>query len=161
METNNAFQNHMYGGAIPLPPLSHMKSNEPVDDDLTDNNPEFVEFKEKIKRWLELDDDIKTLQKAIKDRKTLKNELTPEILEFMDQHDIKDLNTRDGRLQYSKSTTKKALNKKTLTNRLTDFFKDLSKGEKVADFILNNRDTVDRVRLKRTFKRNKKKNIQL
>ena len=150
----------MYGD-IPLPPLSHVKKNEPIDMALTDTNPEFIEFKEKIQKWIELDDDIKTLQKAVKERKSVKNELTPEILEFMDQHDIKDLNTNDGRIQYSKSTTKKALNKKTLTNRLSDFFKDLQKGETVADFILNNRDTVDNVRLKRTYKRNKKKNIDL
>ena len=46
-------------------------------------------FKEKVKEWLALDDDIKTLNGHIKDRKKKKNELTPEILEFMHQHKIK------------------------------------------------------------------------
>jgi hypothetical protein len=48
-----------------------------------------------------------------------------------------------------KSTYTKPLNKKYLISRLGDFFKDLSKGEKVAGFILDNRDKEEKFRIKR------------
>ena len=41
-------------------------------------------FKEKVKEWLHLDDDIKTLNAHLKERKKKKIELTPEILQFME-----------------------------------------------------------------------------
>ena len=50
---------------------------------LNDSNQEFVEFKENIKIWLKMDDDIKTLQNALKEIKKKKEEMTPKILSFM------------------------------------------------------------------------------
>ena len=42
-----------------------------------ENDSQFVEFKSSVKEWLMLDDDIITLQKAVKERKVKKDELTP------------------------------------------------------------------------------------
>ena len=39
---------------------------------LDDNNPAFVDFKKNVKIWLELDDDIQTLNEALKARKKKK-----------------------------------------------------------------------------------------
>ena len=51
-------------------------SNEEDDEDLDidpevfdDSNSDFIDFKTDVKEWLTLDDDIITLQKAIKERK--------------------------------------------------------------------------------------------
>jgi len=120
--------------------------NEEVFDD---NNEEFNEFKNNVKEWLVLDDDILTLQKAIKDRKTKKNELTPKISNFMDKFKINDLNTNNGKIKFTKSLCTKPLNKQFLISRLGDFFKDFSKGEKAATFILENRDKEEKIKLKR------------
>jgi hypothetical protein len=120
--------------------------NEEVFDD---NNEEFTEFKNNVKEWLVLDDDILTLQKAIKDRKTKKNELTPKISNFMDKFKINDLNTNNGKIKFTKSLCTKPLNKQFLISRLGDFFKDFSKGEKAATFILENRDKEEKIKLKR------------
>ena len=51
-----------------------VSSYDSDEDDLylDDNDPEFIEFKENAKIWLELDDDIKTLNEAIKERKKKK-----------------------------------------------------------------------------------------
>jgi len=39
---------------------------------LDDNDPSFIDFKENVKLWMKLDDDINTLTKAIKERKEKK-----------------------------------------------------------------------------------------
>ena len=139
--------------------LSNINSNEDSEEDeenyddqtseLNDNNEEFVEFKNNVKEWLTLDDDIITLQKAIKERKKKKDELTPKVLDFMNRFKINDLNTNNGKLKFTKSLQTKPLNKQFLITRLGDFFKDFSKGEKVASYILENRDKEEKLKLKR------------
>jgi hypothetical protein len=116
---------------------------------LNDDNQEFVDFKSSVKEWLTLDDDIITLQKAIKDRKNKKDELTPKILDFMNRFKINDLNTNNGKLKFTKSLQTKPLNKQYLISRLGDYFKDYTKGEKAASFILENRDKEEKLKLKR------------
>jgi len=131
--------------------------NETYEDDVenntqfTDNNDEFIEFKNNVKEWLLLDDDIITLQNAIKDRKVKKNELTPKILEYMEKYEINDLNTNNGKIKFTKSFQTKPLNKQFLISRLGDFFKDFSKGEKAASFILDNRDKEEKFKLRRVL----------
>jgi len=124
---------------------------EDISNLLNDNNEEFIEFKNNIKEWLTLDDDIITLQNALKDRKSKKNKLTPTILDFMNRYKINDLNTNNGKLKFTKSLQTKPLNKQYLISRLGDFFKDFSKGEKVASFVLENRDKEEKIKLRRVI----------
>jgi hypothetical protein len=126
--------------------------NEENDDKshiFNDNNQEFLEFKRDVKEWITLDDDILTLQNAIKERRKKKNEITPKIINYMDKNEINDLNTNSGKLKFSKSLQTKPLNKQFLISRLGDFFKDFSKGEKIASYILENRDKAEVVKLRR------------
>lgn len=118
---------------------------------LDDNDPEFIEFKEDIKTWLKLDDDIKTLSDAIKERKKKKNEISPTLLDFMEHHNINDLNTNDGHLKFQKTTRTKPLSKKYLITRLGDFFRSSSKGEKAVEFVYNNREKIEVSNLKRIY----------
>ena len=119
------------------------------DTTFTDDNEDFIEFKSNVKEWLTLDDDIQTLQKALKERKTRKNQITPNVLDFMNRFKINDLNTQEGKIKFTKSTYTKPLNKQFLISRLGDFFKDFNKGEKAASFILDNRDKQEKFNLKR------------
>jgi hypothetical protein len=115
----------------------------------TDDNDEFIEFKSNVKEWLTLDDDIITLQKAIKERKKKKDELTPKVLDFMNRFKINDLNTQEGKIKFTKSLYTKPLNKQFLISKLGDFFKDFNRGEKAATYILENRDKEEKFKLKR------------
>ena len=115
----------------------------------TDDNDEFIEFKANVKEWLTLDDDIITLQKAIKERKKKKDELTPKVLDFMNRFKINDLNTQEGKIKFTKSLYTKPLNKQFLISKLGDFFKDFNRGEKAATYILENRDKEEKFKLKR------------
>lgn len=120
---------------------------------LDDNDPEFMEFKENVKVWLQLDDDIKTLQDAMKERKKKKDELTPDLLDFMEKYKIHDLDTQEGHLKFQKSMRSQSVSKKFLVSKLGHFFKNLNKGEKIVDFIYDNREKKELVNLKRVYKK--------
>ena len=116
---------------------------------LDDNDPEFIKFKEDAKTWFQLDDDIQTLNDAIKERKKKKNELTPDLLDFMERYKIHDLNTQDGHLKFQKSIRSQPVSKKYLIAKLGDFFKNMNKSEKVVNFLYNGRDKKESFNLKR------------
>jgi hypothetical protein len=121
----------------------------------TDSNPEFVKFKSHVKEWVSLDDDIKTLQDAIKKRKKMMNDITPQILDFMKRFNINDLNTQNGQLRYTTSLLSKPVNKNFLLAKLGDFFKDNEKGEKITSYLFENRDKQEKIKLTRVIKKNK------
>lgn len=109
-------------------------------------------FKEKVKEWIHLDDDIKTLNGHLKERKKKKTELTPEILEFMEKFNIKDMNTDSGKLKYSETIVKKPMNKEYIRKKLVDFLKSTQKADEATNFLLEQRDTKVNVKLKRVKK---------
>lgn len=118
-------------------------------EELNDDNYEFVEFKEHVKEWLALDDDILTLQRAIKERKTRKVDLTSKIMSFMDEYKLNDLNTNNGKIKFTKSLYTKPLNKQYLISKLADYLRDSTKGEKAALFIMENREKTEKCQLRR------------
>ena len=128
-------------------------TSENTGSELSELNPYFIEFKEHIRQWIKMDDDVITLNNALKEVKKKKVELTTQIVNFMETNNLKHLNTNDGKLQYSKSTTTKALNKNMLIEKLSLFLKDEYKGNSAADFILENREKTEKVVLKRSIKK--------
>ena len=98
--------------------LTEHSMNEPQEN----IQKEFQDPKQKeklqnfVKEWLRLDDEIRTLQKAIKERKTDKNELGKTIMGFMDKNDIPQFNLSDGKLIFSKSNHTEAVNLKFIKN---------------------------------------------
>ena len=131
-------------------------NNSDSDDEdhyLDDNDPDFIEFKENVKLWIKLDDDISTLTKAIKERKNKKKEVSPALLDFMEKYKIHDLDTQEGHLKFQKSMRSQSVSKKFLVSKLGHFFKNLNKGEKIVDFIYDNREKKELVNLKRVYKK--------
>ncbi len=128
----------------------------------TDHNPAFVKFKNDVNEWIQLDDDVKTLRDAIKDRNKRKKELAPVILEFMKMNGIENLQTKTGgKLKYRASMVKKPLNQKEIKSKLCDFFNNIKRGEQVASFLLDNREKVERVSLSRIRDRKSKKSSNI
>uniref|UniRef100_A0A6C0EIZ6 Uncharacterized protein n=1 Tax=viral metagenome TaxID=1070528 RepID=A0A6C0EIZ6_9ZZZZ len=116
-------------------------------------NADFLKFKENVKNYISFDDDIKKIEKVLKEKKTDKKAITESIIEFMSTYNIEDLSTENGKLKKSVSFTKKALNKNTLQQKLTQYFNNEAKGAEATLFILNNRDKDKRIRLKRIDKK--------
>ena len=117
-------------------------------------------FKQKLKQlvkdYLELDDQISTLQKAIKERKEKKEKMSKVILEAMKDKEIAQMNLNETKLVYSVTQSKNPLNKAYLNNVLTTYFNDQKQAEQTINFILENRTKVEKVKLKRVNEKKKK-----
>jgi len=130
---------------------------EDYQENFNDNNPDFINFKQNVKDWLALDDDIRTLQEALKERKKKKSSLTPKISQYMSSFKINDLNTPDGKLKFAKATSITAASKKYIEQRIIEYFKDENKSLKILDYIYNHREKKERVYLRRFIPKKDKK----
>ena len=124
------------------------------DSEFKDITEEFVEV---VKSWVKLDDEIKKRNEEIKEFKTEKKEYEIFILEYMDKINESVINISDGKLRRNKSSTKPPLKQEFIQNALLDITKDSVKAMEITKYILDNRPTTERINLKRTRNRVKKK----
>ena len=114
------------------------------------NNPfesippqEIQYFKEKVTRWIKVDNQISELENQIKELKKVRNkELEPEITEFMNKYNVKDLNTENGKIKCSARNTKKGLTPKYIQEKLTTTLENNELVEKAMENILEDREIV-------------------
>ena len=72
-----------------------------------------------MKEWLDLDNQIKELEKKSRELKKIKNkQLEPKITGFMRSYNISDLNTESGKLRCNERNMKTPINKKTIQESL-------------------------------------------
>ena len=116
-------------------------------------------LKDNVKEYLNIDNEIATLQSAIKERKKKKDELSGFILGAMKNNEIQQMNINNEKLVYSVSQTKAPLSKTYLNNVLTDYFNNNDKALDVINHILTNRTKVEKVKLKRLSEKKKKINL--
>lgn len=107
-----------------------------------------------VKDYLEIDDQIKALNKAIKERRDKKKKLSEEILGTMKKFEINNMNTKNGKLIYAISKSRKGLNTKSLVRGLNLYFKDEMKATEVGKIVMNSREVVEKVSLRRTIHKN-------
>ena len=83
------------------------------------------EFKKKLKlavsEYLELDNQIVTLTKAIRERKKKKEQLSKVILNAMKNNEIQEMNLKQDKLVYCVSQHKTPMNKEYLNNVLQNY----------------------------------------
>jgi hypothetical protein len=76
-------------------------------------------FKINVKEWLDIDSQIKELEKKSRELKKKRNkQLEPKITGFMRSYNISDLNTESGKLRCNEKNTKTPINKKTIQESL-------------------------------------------
>ena len=112
------------------------------------------QLKADVKSYLEIDDQIKALNKAVAERRKQKKKLSETILQTMKKFEIDNMNTKNGRLIYNVKTNLKPLNKKNLLTGLNLYFKDEDKSKEVSKIVLSNREKVEKISLKRTINKN-------
>ena len=102
-----------------------MENNQEIKDESLNNDGEQKDFQfykenlqSSVKEYLSLDDQIKALNKAVKERRDRKKKLSESILSLMKQFEINNMNTSNGKLVYSVTKTKEPLNRKSLTRTL-------------------------------------------
>ena len=116
-----------------------------------DNN--LIQLQTTVKDWLNLDDEIRTLQSAIRDRKKQKKKISVSIINFMDQNKVPHFNLSDGKLIFSQSKHKQPINAKYIVDTLQnhpDFTQQPHKITNLLTFLQNSRKKVVTNRLKRT-----------
>ena len=108
-----------------------------------ESNISKAELIEIIKEWRTLDEEIKAIQKEIKTRRNKKKELSDKLIKVMRTNDIECFDINNGKLLYTKSKLKETINKSYLMKVINDYFDDDEsiETEKVADYILENRNT--------------------
>ena len=105
---------------------------------------------DKIKKWLESENKINSLQKELKEIKKNKKQLTSELTEIMKNKQLECIDVTQGQILYTKNQSKKGINKKYLTETLGKFYEDPDRAKELCEFILDNRETTvkENIRLK-------------
>lgn len=108
------------------------------------------ELVEHIKEWIQIDNEIKMLQKEIKERRNRKKELSESLLDIMKDNEIECFDINDGKLLYSQTKVRSSLSKKHLVSCLLQYFdNDKEQALGLSQHILNSRE----VKIKETIKR--------
>jgi hypothetical protein len=112
------------------------------------------ELKNNIVEWLTLDNEIKSLQKKIRDIRKEKKDKTNQIVEVMKINEIACFDTNDGKLIYTQQKTKAPLSKKHLITSLSSYFNnDAENVKKLSEYILNTRKDKITETIKRKLKK--------
>lgn len=110
------------------------------------------EFKEFVRKWLELDNQIKKIQDVLKEKKEQRKQVSEIITSFMCKHDIEDLNTKEGRIRCKAQYVKRPSSKKVIKEKITDYLVTSQLNPVVKDTVLgfyNDVEKVEKVSLRR------------
>ena len=119
-------------------------------------NQQKAELQNYVKEWLKYDDEIKTLQEAIKERKRNKNDIGKILINFMDTNNIPHFNLSDGKLIFAKSEHTQPVNIQFLKNTLSESpMLNSEQYQNLLNFIESKRGKKITTRLKRTHKHEK------
>ena len=109
-------------------------------------------FKINVKEWLDIDSQIKELEKKSRELKKKRNkQLEPKITGFMRSYNISDLNTESGKLRCNERNTKIPINKKTIQESLQKVLSS-EQASNAMDEIYLNRQVVTTYKLTRPKK---------
>ena len=104
-----------------------------------------------VKNWISLDDQIKDLQKRIREMKSEKKEATETLVETMKNNEIDCFELGAGnKLMYTKNKSKKPLSKKHLLESLSKYFQgNTEEATELSKFIMNSREETVRENIRR------------
>lgn len=131
-----------------------MENNDNIIDNILDNNLEPSEeeldmLKGLVSEWFKLDDQIRKLQIAIKERKVHLKAINSKIEKFMFDYKFKDLNTQHGRIKANERKIKVPVKLSEIKTKILEL-KDLS-GEELLNEIFNDRPTVIKKNIRRVI----------
>jgi len=108
-----------------------------------------------VREWVKIDGEIKRLQKEIKIRRERKKQITGSLVDVMKNNQIDCLDLNDGQLMYSKNKIKAPITKKSLYDILGKYFNDdTEKTELMAQYILDNRNVIEKENIRRKIDKN-------
>jgi len=139
--------------------LSETMSYDNVSNNTNSNSDRVMDINQKnelqeyVKKWLTYDDEIRTLQNAIKERKKDKKDIGNILINFMDNNNVPHFNLPDGKLIFSKSQHTEPVNIKFLKDTLyLSPCLNETQTQNLLEFIESKRNKRVSTRLKRTHK---------
>ena len=103
-----------------------------------------------VKKWFEIDEEIKTLQTKIKELKQTKKGLSVDVIESMKNKNIDIVETQNGKLIHSAKKVRESITKKYLETCLSKFIANSEAITNIIDYIYTSRETkiVDNIKRK-------------
>lgn len=93
-----------------------------------------------IKHWMELDKEIETLQKKMKELKSKKKTINLELTSIMRSNNLDCIDVKSGQIRYVKNKVKKGINQKYLLDIMEKYYKNKEDAHKICEFIQENRE---------------------
>jgi len=110
---------------------------------------ELEEFKNCVKAWIEIDNNVKKLQQAMRERNAIKKQVTEKITNFMSKFNIEDLNTKEGKLRYRVTQVKVTPKPTEIKTKLIEYFSPETTAEELTKKIFDNNTVVEKHSLRR------------
>ena len=106
-------------------------------------------FRHNVKKWISIDNDIRSIRSRTKELTKEKKEFEEYILNYLQEVGEKEFNIPDGKLRRNVYKSKAPLSKETIQKALAEIITDKSKCEDMTSHIINSRPLKERVSLKR------------
>ena len=107
------------------------------------------EFKQKIVRWVKLDDDLRKIRETTKEINDEKKQAEEYILAYLENIGEKEVGINDGKLTKNVTKSQEPLKKENIHKALNDIVKDDAKAGLMTEHILKSRQTKEKITLKR------------
>jgi len=114
----------------------------------------------KIKRWVELDNKIKSTAEEVRDIRTEKSVINDEILEIIEEKQLgkATVNISDGKLKFVNSKSTAPLTLTYIEKCLSELITNGKQVEQIMSYIKKNRETKTTMEIKRVY--NKKMSVE-
>ena len=95
-----------------------------------------------IKAWMQIEDEMKVLQKELKERREKKKLLTATLVDIMKTNEIDCFDMTEGKISYTRSKVKQPVSKKYLMDILGKYFEENPnvQADDVANYVMENRE---------------------
>ena len=120
--------------------ITHMSADQQQQYQQQENQieevPEIATLPNYLKEWLILEDELKVLSNAVKEKKKRMGILQGLITKTMKGHKLARVNIKSGAILYQNKITKESMGKRFIVSRLTEYFKgDIIKATEVYNFL--------------------------
>ena len=135
--------------------ISHMSENtlqQPSTIVPAEDIPEIAVLPNYLKEWLTLEDELKILGNAMREKRKRMGILQGLITKTMKGHKIARVNIKSGAILYQNKQTKESMGKKFIISKLTEYFKgDIIKATEIFNYLEEHRGkkTKDNIKLER------------
>ena len=111
-----------------------------------------VELINAIKEWINIDNEIRNINKGLRTRKDKLKKISQNLMKKMKDNEIDEFDIKGGKLVYSQTKIKKPITKKNLVTILSKYYEgDISQAIEMNKFIMDNREEVVKETIKRSI----------